>query len=69
MHQIELTDTQAVILSAACAREDGAVFPVTAKLKVSIGIETGPQIGAQKGPSFRVGGWARRERARRHGAL
>jgi hypothetical protein len=30
---IQLTDTQAVILSAACAREDGMVFPVTAKLK------------------------------------
>ena len=30
---IQLTDTQAVILSAACAREDGAVFPVTASLK------------------------------------
>jgi hypothetical protein len=33
MTQIELTDTQAVILSAACAREDGAIFPVTASLK------------------------------------
>jgi hypothetical protein len=33
MTQIELTDAQAVILSAACAREDGAVFPVTASLK------------------------------------
>ena len=33
MPQIKLTDTQAVILSAACARDDGAVFPVTAKLK------------------------------------
>jgi len=33
MTQIQLTDTQAVVLSAACAREDGAVFPVTAKLK------------------------------------
>jgi hypothetical protein len=30
---INLTDAQAVILSAACAREDGAVFPVTASLK------------------------------------
>ena len=30
---IQLTDTQAVVLSAACARDDGAVFPVTAKLK------------------------------------
>jgi hypothetical protein len=30
---INLTDAQAVILSAACARDDGAVFPVTAKLK------------------------------------
>jgi len=30
---IQLTDTQAVILSAACAREGGMVFPVTAKLK------------------------------------
>ena len=33
MTQIQLTDTQAIILSAACARNDGAVFPVTAKLK------------------------------------
>ena len=33
MPQIQLTDNQAVILSAACARDDGAVFPVTAKLK------------------------------------
>jgi hypothetical protein len=30
---IQLTDSQAVILSAACAREDGMVFPVTANLK------------------------------------
>ncbi|GAB4390356.1 DUF3489 domain-containing protein [Albidovulum sp.] len=33
MTQIQLSDAQAVILSTACAREDGAVFPVTAKLK------------------------------------
>jgi len=33
MTQIQLTDTQAVVLSAACARDDGAVFPVTDKLK------------------------------------
>lgn len=33
MTQIQLTDTQSVVLSAACARDDGAVFPVTAKLK------------------------------------
>lgn len=33
MTQIQLSDTQAVILSTACAREDGAVFPVTASLK------------------------------------
>lgn len=33
MTQIQLTDPQAVILSAACARDDGAVFPVTANLK------------------------------------
>ncbi|WP_209426951.1 DUF3489 domain-containing protein [Pararhodobacter sp. SW119] len=33
MTQIQLSDTQAVILSAACAREDGMVFPVTAGLK------------------------------------
>ena len=33
MPQIQLTDTQTVILSAACARDDGAVFPVTTKLK------------------------------------
>jgi len=33
MTQIQLSDTQAVILSTACAREDGAIFPVTASLK------------------------------------
>jgi hypothetical protein len=30
---IQLTDAQAVILSTACARDDGMVFPVTANLK------------------------------------
>jgi hypothetical protein len=30
---IQLSDAQAVILSTACAREDGMVFPVTARLK------------------------------------
>src|SRR6056297_1037852 len=33
MTQIQLSDAQAVILSTACAREDGAVFPVTTSLK------------------------------------
>ena len=33
MTQIQLSDAQAVILSTACARGDGAVFPVTASLK------------------------------------
>ena len=33
MTQIQLSDAQAVILSAACAREDGTVFPVTTSLK------------------------------------
>jgi len=33
MTQIQLTDPQAAILSTACAREDGMVFPVTASLK------------------------------------
>jgi hypothetical protein len=33
MTQIQLSDAQAVILSTACAREDGAVFPVTTNLK------------------------------------
>ncbi len=33
MTQIQLSDAQAVILSTACAREDGAVFPITASLK------------------------------------
>ena len=33
MTQIQLSDAQAVILSTACAREGGAVFPVTAGLK------------------------------------
>ena len=33
MTQIQLSDTQALILSAACTREDAMVFPVTASLK------------------------------------
>ena len=33
MNQIQLSDTQAVILSAACARDTGLVFPVTARIK------------------------------------
>lgn len=33
MTQIQLSDAQAIILSAACARKDGAIFPVTANLK------------------------------------
>ena len=33
MTQIQLSDAQSVILSTACAREDGAVFPVTPNLK------------------------------------
>jgi len=33
MTQIQLTVPQAAILSTACAREDGMVFPVTARLK------------------------------------
>jgi len=33
MTQIQLSDTQAVILSAACARADGMVFPVNTSLK------------------------------------
>ncbi len=33
MTRIQLSNAQAVILSTACAREDGAVFPVTARLK------------------------------------
>jgi len=33
MTQIQLSDTQAIILSAACARDDAMVFPVTANLK------------------------------------
>jgi len=33
MIQIQLSDAQAVILSTACTREDGAIFPVTASLK------------------------------------
>lgn len=33
MTQSHLSDTQAIILSAACARDDGAVFPVTTSLK------------------------------------
>ena len=33
MNQIQLSDTQAVILSAACARDDGMVFSITTNLK------------------------------------
>jgi hypothetical protein len=33
MTQIQLSDARSVILSAACAREDGMVFPITASLK------------------------------------
>lgn len=33
MTQIQLTDPQVVVLSTACARENGLIFPVTAKLK------------------------------------
>lgn len=33
MTQIQLSDTQSVILAAACARDDGAIFPVTASIK------------------------------------
>jgi hypothetical protein len=33
MTQIQLSEAQSAILSTACAREDGAIFPVTAGLK------------------------------------
>jgi hypothetical protein len=33
MQQIELSQTQTTILSRACAREDGLIFPVTANIK------------------------------------
>ncbi len=33
MPQIQLSDAQSIILSAACARGDGMVFPVTTSLK------------------------------------
>ena len=33
MNLIQLTNTQTTILSAACARDDGLVFPVTASIK------------------------------------
>ena len=33
MPLIQLSNTQTIILSAACAREDGLVFPVTASIK------------------------------------
>ena len=33
MTQIQLSDAQSIILSAACARGDGMVFPVTTSLK------------------------------------
>ena len=33
MTRIQLNDTQAIILSTACGRNDGMVFPITAKLK------------------------------------
>ena len=37
MTQIQLIDAQAIVLSAACTRDDGAVFPVIAKLKGGAG--------------------------------
>ena len=33
MNQIQLSDTQSVILSAACARDDGLIFPITTSIK------------------------------------
>ena len=33
MATIQLSDTQSVILSAACAREGGLVLPITTSLK------------------------------------
>lgn len=33
MNQIQLSDTQSVILSTACAHDDGLVFPITASIK------------------------------------
>ncbi|MCG6560854.1 DUF3489 domain-containing protein [Ruegeria sp. 1NDH52C] len=33
MTQIQLSQAQTVLLSTACARDDGAIFPVTANLK------------------------------------
>jgi hypothetical protein len=33
MTLIQLTNTQSIILSAACARDDGLIFPVTANIK------------------------------------
>ncbi len=33
MSLIQLTNTQSIILSAACARDDGLIFPVTADIK------------------------------------
>jgi len=33
MTQFQLSEAQAIILSTACRREDGAIFPVTASLK------------------------------------
>ena len=33
MTQIQLSDAQSIIMSAACARDDGFVFPVTTSLK------------------------------------
>jgi hypothetical protein len=33
MHQIELSETQTTVLSGACARDDGLIFPVTANIK------------------------------------
>ena len=33
MTQIQLTDTQSVVLATACSRDNSAVFPVTANLK------------------------------------
>ena len=33
MHQIELSETQTIVLSGACARDDGLIFPVTTNIK------------------------------------
>ncbi|WP_082700448.1 DUF3489 domain-containing protein [Magnetospirillum sp. XM-1] len=50
MATIQLSDTQSVILSAACAREGGLVLPITASLKPREGTKQEALIAMLKRP-------------------